>query len=187
MSPYTYLIGWSGLDRWYYGVRHSEKADPTELWKTYFTSSNVVKQFCEENGEPDVVIVRKVFADADKARTWEHRVLQRLNVRGSDRWLNQCDNLFPFNSTNKAYMKTPEYRKKISEANKGRVPWNKGRTGVQKFGPRSAESIEKSRAGHLGSKRSEATKRNISAALKGKPQSAESNEKRRQTMLSKRG
>lgn len=32
-----------------------------------------------------------------------------------------------------SYMKTIEYRNKISKANKGKTPWNKGKRGVQKF------------------------------------------------------
>ena len=30
----------------------------------------------------------------------------------------------------KSYMKTEEYRKKMSESLKGNVPWNKGKTGI---------------------------------------------------------
>lgn len=52
---YTYLVGWNKLNKWYYGVRFSDKADPIELWKTYFTSSKRVKEFRLENGEPDII------------------------------------------------------------------------------------------------------------------------------------
>ena len=38
-KPYTYLIGWTNYDMWYYGVRYTKDADPNELWKKYFTSS----------------------------------------------------------------------------------------------------------------------------------------------------
>lgn len=30
-----------------------------------------------------------------------------------------------------SYMKTPEYRQKVSNSKKGSIPWNKGQTGVQ--------------------------------------------------------
>ena len=39
-TPYTYLIGWSKLDKWYYGCRYGINCHPDDFWKTYFTSSN---------------------------------------------------------------------------------------------------------------------------------------------------
>ena len=46
----------------------------------------------KEVGLPDVIQVRKVFDDKEKARSWEHRVLRRLRVRTNDKWLNKTDN-----------------------------------------------------------------------------------------------
>ena len=64
-TPYTYLIGWSHLNTYYYGVRFANNnkdiANPDELWVTYFTSSKYVSEFRELNGEPDIVEVRKTF------------------------------------------------------------------------------------------------------------------------------
>jgi len=37
--PYTYLIGWSNLNTWYYGRRTSKNCHPSDLWQKYFTSS----------------------------------------------------------------------------------------------------------------------------------------------------
>lgn len=90
---YTYLIGWSTLNKWYYGVRYSKKSNPDELWKTYFTSSEYVKQFRKEYGEPDVIQIRKTFSNAVKARVFEHKVLKRLNVITEDKWLNKTNNI----------------------------------------------------------------------------------------------
>lgn len=59
--PYTYLVGWRSMDVWYYGVRYAKDCDPTDLWKTYFTSSKRVAEFRATNGEPDVIEVRKTF------------------------------------------------------------------------------------------------------------------------------
>lgn len=53
--PYTYLIGWSWLDKWYYGLQHGRNAHPDNLWTTYFTSSPIVRDFRVEHGEPDIV------------------------------------------------------------------------------------------------------------------------------------
>ena len=61
--PYTYLIGWSKLNKYYYGVRYAKNCHPSDLWTKYFTSSKYVKQFREENGEPDIIEIRKTFSN----------------------------------------------------------------------------------------------------------------------------
>ncbi|MFA6198816.1 MAG: hypothetical protein WC679_00165 [Bacteroidales bacterium] len=60
-KPYTYLIGWSTMNKFYYGVQYNKKANPDDLWKSYFTSSKIVQQFRKEFGEPDIIQFRKVF------------------------------------------------------------------------------------------------------------------------------
>jgi hypothetical protein len=88
--PYTYLIGWSNHDIFYYGVRYSKKANPDDLWKTYFTSSKLIPEYRELLGEPDVIQVRRVFDCKEKAVIWERKVLRKLCVK-SDKFLNQFD------------------------------------------------------------------------------------------------
>ena len=90
-TPYTYLIGWSGLDKWYYGVRYAKGCHPTDFWVTYFTSSEVVDEFRKTHGEPDVIEIRKIFDDSRDARRWESRVLKRINVKASDNFLNRTN------------------------------------------------------------------------------------------------
>lgn len=100
-TPYTYLIGWSKLNTFYYGVRYAVKSaclyetgcHPDELWKTYFTSSDYVLDFTKLHGEPDIIQVRKVFDCQIKAREWETKVLKRLNVKTNEKWLNKSDNI----------------------------------------------------------------------------------------------
>jgi hypothetical protein len=125
--PYTYLIGWSNLDKWYYGVRYAKNANPSEFWITYFTSSRIVKEFREKYGEPDIIEIRQTFKSQAKARDWEYNVLKRLKVKNDLKWLNQCENRFPFNTKDKSYMKTPEYRAKLSASKKGKPAHNKGK------------------------------------------------------------
>lgn len=91
--PYTYLIGWSKLDIWYYGVRFAKTAKPEDLWVSYFTSSKHVKQLRKHHGEPDVVEVRKTFTSVPLAQQWEHKVLRRLKVTSNPRWINRTDNI----------------------------------------------------------------------------------------------
>jgi hypothetical protein len=44
------------------------------------------------HGDPDVIVVRQRFGSVDKARAWETKVLKRLGVIHSERWLNKTDN-----------------------------------------------------------------------------------------------
>lgn len=89
--PYTYLIGWSTLNKWYYGVRFSKNCHPDEFWISYFTSSNVVKHYVEHYGDPDVISIRKRFENVNTARQWEQKVLKRTNAVSDPKWLNQSD------------------------------------------------------------------------------------------------
>lgn len=90
---YTYLVGWSKLNKFYYGVRYARNCNPSDLWKSYFTSSRFVKELRINYGEPDVIEIRKEFGDdAKSAKNWEDKVLIRLNVLKSDKWLNRTRN-----------------------------------------------------------------------------------------------
>jgi len=89
---YTYLIGWSKYNKFYYGVRFSKNCRPEELWVSYFTSSKHVKNFAKINGDPDIIQVRKIFDDANKARNWEEKVLKRMKVIEKDIWINKSNN-----------------------------------------------------------------------------------------------
>ena len=108
MIPYTYLIGWSKLNVWYYGVRYANSCNPNDLWKTYFTSSVYVRDFRNIHGEPDVIEVRKLFSEKQKAQLWEAKVLKRLKVLEKDEWLNKTDC--------SSIKETPEMRSKIWES-----------------------------------------------------------------------
>lgn len=88
-TPYTYLIGWSAQNKWYYGVRYANRCHPSDLWKSYFTSSKHVKEFRKNYGEPDVIEIRKNFLDKKTACIWEEKVLKRMKVLHDDRWLNR--------------------------------------------------------------------------------------------------
>jgi len=129
---YTYLIGWTEHNKWYYGVRFSKKCKPSDLWVTYFTSSKHVKEFAALNGDPDVIEIRKLFTDKIKAIVWESKVLKRMDVVHKTMWLNRTNN--------QAIRGTHQY--------KYREPWNKGENN-----PRTKASIEKQRNTMKGKKR----------------------------------
>ena len=92
MKPYTYLIRWTKLGISYYGVRYAQDCNPSDLWNPYKTSSQHVAEFIAEHGDPDIIQVRKIFTETPVAQNWEHRVLKRMKVVSSDKWLNRTDN-----------------------------------------------------------------------------------------------
>jgi hypothetical protein len=135
-TPYTYLIGWSKLDVWYYGSRYALKSNclyesgchPDDLWNTYFTSSKHVKHFIETNGQPDIIEIRKIFPASsknpdkkeiskliDKVRIWEHKFLKRVNAPTKENWLNKTDSL------SIRYDKHPLLGKSLSDATKNKI------------------------------------------------------------------
>lgn len=159
-TPYTYLIGWSKLNRWYYGVRFAKDCKPDELWKTYFTSSKYVKTFREENGEPDVIQVRKRFNDIKQAIKWEESVIRRLKMHKRTEFLNKaCGGCISIDD---------EVRQKISKALKGKPKSEefkqklRGRKRPESVieilrQPRSEKTKQKIRESRLGKKHSEET------------------------------
>jgi len=79
-TPYTYLIGWSSHNKWYYGRRTRKGCHPEELWVKYFTSSKHVKSFAKQHGKPDIIQIRRVFDNSKKCADWETKVLRRVPV-----------------------------------------------------------------------------------------------------------
>lgn len=87
---FTYLMGWSSHDKWYYGRRTAKGCNPSDLWSIYFTSSKHVKKFRELHGEPDIIQIRKTFTDKHKCELFEVRVLRRVLLSAHrDKWLNK--------------------------------------------------------------------------------------------------
>lgn len=156
--PYTYLVGWTKLNRYYYGVRFARNCNPGDLWVKYFTSSKIVKSLREQHGEPDIIKVRKIFDNKEAAISWEEKVLRRIGVLEKDIWLNRniAGAIPPHlgGMKNKGRQRSPEASAKaaatrkarnipssnkgkkipqISQALKGRPNPNKGK----KYGPLS--------------------------------------------------
>jgi hypothetical protein len=169
--PYTYVVGWTILDRYYYGVRYAENCSPMDFWVTYFTSSKVVKLLREKYGEPDIKEIRKTFDDKFLAQKWEKKILSKLNVLHNEKWLNENiggvinPDIIKEKLTGRKL--SEETKKKMREAKLGtkrNVPaWNKGKVGVQVH---SDETKKQIREFNLGKKKSEETKRKISISVK---------------------
>ena len=103
-KPYTYLIGWSKLGLYYYGVRFSQKCTPEDLWITYFTSSMYVKEYRKLYGEPDIKSIRKTFNNKNDAMCWESRVLKRIKAHTNPKFINKSNNTCA-NNSNEHYVK----------------------------------------------------------------------------------
>ena len=183
--PYTYLIGWSKHNLWYYGSRTAKNCNPADLWKTYYTSSDFVKFTIEDLGDPDVIQIRKTFTSKASCLKWEHTVLRRMKVNKNPIWLNVafispsghlvCDFKKPMTDKHKANISkgrkgikqsspawnkgipmTEEAKQHLSNINKGKPAWNKGI-------PNDAAR---------GVPRSDDVKQRISQSLKGRPRTA---------------
>lgn len=134
-TPYTYRIGWSLQDKWYYGVQTRKGCHPDNLWKKYFTSSKIVKIFRKIYGEPDIIQIRKTFSDKESALLWEIKVLQKLGVVNNHRYLNQRVVYMGGSTSSRNWMYTEggkellkESKRKWKVSNPDWKPWNSGLT-----------------------------------------------------------
>lgn len=114
-KSYTYLIGWSKLKLYYYGVRFAKGCHPDEFWISYHTSSRSVHECIEMHGSPDIVTIRRIFTNIETARKWETKVLKRLKVVLRTDFLNKTDNISiaPMCGDNNP-AKRPEVKAKIA-------------------------------------------------------------------------
>lgn len=111
MTPYTYLIGWTDHNMFYYGVRYAKDSNPCELWNTYFTSSKHVKNFAEKYGAPNLIQIRKIFKSAEQARLWETKILKRLHAKDRPDFLNMTDNISISKEAASRGQKNVDYKK----------------------------------------------------------------------------
>ena len=187
-QPYTYLVGWTKYNKWYYGSETSKVnkiANPINLWKTYFTSSTYVAEFREMYGEPDIKEVRKTFSDAKSTLIWEEKVLQRTTAVKSDKWLNKGNAGKDFSTAglpapNKGVPHKRETIEKMSKVKKGKkhTDITKEKISINNLGrPKSGEHKRKISESHKGKKVKDPSKC-ASYGMLGKKHSSESIAKR---------
>jgi len=136
-TPYTYVIKNLITGKRYYGCRYAKNCHPSEFWKTYFTSSKIVKKLIKEAGKENWYIeIRHIFSDINLCKAWEEKVLRRLGVPKNPMWYNQSIGGKKFllqgdalelqkivvSAKMKEITSTPEWREKFTEIMKTR--WN---------------------------------------------------------------
>lgn len=143
-TPYVYLIGWSKLDKFYYGVRFAKDCTPKDLFITYFTSSMLVKQYILQHGIPDIIQIRKTFKNARDAILWETRVLTKMKAHIHPKMLNKTNNKiidltgstrpqsFIDMMTNKIWINDGSSHKRINSCEDIPDGWVAGRIGLKR-------------------------------------------------------
>lgn len=104
--PFTYLIGWSSQNKFYYGRKTQKGCHPDMLWQTYFTSSKTVKKFRAEYGEPDIIQIRKIFPnDPKRCAIWENKFLIKVNAQCNPKFLNKRNGDYKWDTSGKILVK----------------------------------------------------------------------------------
>lgn len=182
-TSYTYLIGWSTLNVWYYGSKYGKNSHHTTFWKTYFTSSKFVKQFRKEHGEPDIIQIRKIFKTPQEAINYEAKVLSRIHYYTKIRktyhcWLNKRFKQKGF--APKLGKENPYYGKTHTEEIRQRI---KEKRATQKFTEETKQKMSISAKNKLPS--TEEHLKKISESLMGHGVSEETKNKIREANLKK--
>lgn len=177
-TPYTYLIGWSTHNKWYYGARYGKNCHPSDLWVKYFTSSNYVKKFRADFGEPDIIQIRKTFSTVEQCCLWEESVLRKLDCPSNSSWLNASRYI----GLGK-WIISEKTRDNMSIAKQGCTPWNKGLT---KDISVPLMKISESLTGRVGHHASENQKIAVSKAWKGVKRGPQSEEHKKKIVEARR-
>jgi hypothetical protein len=90
-TPYTYFLQWTNTNMNYYGCQYGKRCDPSNLWTKYKTSSEYVQRYCLDNGDPDIIEVRKTFTTKEETLKHEHKVLRRIKAKDRQDFLNETN------------------------------------------------------------------------------------------------
>lgn len=89
-TPFTYVVTHKTTGMRYYGAKYSKECQPSDLWNTYFTSSQKIRDLIKQEGRDAFTArVRKTFPSVESCLEWELIVLTRLKVATNDRWYNK--------------------------------------------------------------------------------------------------
>lgn len=183
--PFTYYLQHIPTGKKYYGVRYARGCHPDDLWRTYFTTSDIVHQMIKEYGKESFrYSIRRIFQDSKKALKWEQRVLRRLRVSKRDDWINRA-----YVSEHFICEMTDEMRLKLSVINTGKViprnvvekvaRKNRGKKRTAEAKEKYSESLKTQWAEgtRIHPMHDPAIRAKVSAALKGVPKTEEQKKK----------
>lgn len=102
-TPFTYCLTFLPTGERYYGVRYAKDCHPSQLWTTYFTSSETIKALIEEYGEDSFTFeIRKTFVTREQACSWETKFLTKIDAANHPDWLNDHNGTANFHPTEKS-------------------------------------------------------------------------------------
>ena len=166
-TPYTYSVYCKPTNQYYYGTRYAIGCQPSDLWKTYFTSSKVVKELIKLYGKDAFdVKIRKIFNSKHQALLWEEKFLKKVKAAQSPKWLNKHNGNKSFYCTGhqgnlgKKQSEETKLKRRLANLGKKRPPFSK-------------EHREKLSKCRLGKKASDEVKLKMSNTRKNKPKSPE--------------
>jgi hypothetical protein len=89
-TPYTYSLLHKASGLRYFGARYSKDCLPSDLWKSYFTSSKHVAKLISISGvEAFHVKITRVFGSKAEAGRWENKLLNRVDAVKNPKMLNR--------------------------------------------------------------------------------------------------
>ena len=194
MIPYLYFLKHYPTGRMYIGVQYGVKADPSNLWNSYFSSSEHVLSLLELDG-PDAFYykVRKIFEDKEQCIKYETRLLKKLGAADRTDFFNQHNNDIEMvrkykKPRSKMMWITNEVFDRmvlITEA----IPfgWRKGRVNGIRNGPRSDDFKKKMSDIKKGVPLSEEHKRNLQGLIRGMAGKKHSDDTKHKMSVSKKG
>lgn len=137
-TPYLYAIGWTQHDRWYLGIRYGKGCNPSDLWRSYFTSSKAVAEFRTAYGEPDHVEV--LFTGTMQAvYRAEQEALLTYQLCRDNRWLNKGVQVLEWATGKDALA---DAARETFLANRNKPKSERGRSNLRKGGRKRARLSE---------------------------------------------
>jgi len=128
--PYSYFLYHRPTGLKYYGIKHAKNCHPSQLWKSYFSSSTIVKNLIKEYGTDSFdFYIRKTFETSSQALLWEHKVLRRLNAANRPDWINRHNGGTKFRSPITHSEKTKQL---ISKKGKGKILTEEHKSNISK-------------------------------------------------------
>ena len=180
-KPYVYRLTFlhEGKTKHYIGSRYrqyKEIANPSDLLKTYFTSSRYARDAIKEVGVENVKKkILMTFDNADDCIAFETKLLERVDAMNNEMFLNKSNGTFKFfpkklSEETKERMSIAKKGKKFTEEHKSNLRRNhKGMTG-RKFSADHLKKLSEVNSGSnnpfFNSTHTEESKRKISDASK---------------------